>query len=328
MIAGQCRSCGTELAPGLLSCPACHALVHSDRLRELASLAEAAAAAGEPSTAMARWNEALELLPPESRQHQVIVERLKDLERRPEAGKARPAGPEQSWLKRSWGAVAAVGVLVLTKGKLLLTGLLKAPTLFSMLASLGVYWAIWGWKFAAGLIVTTYVHEMGHVAALARYGVKASPPMFIPGVGAFVRLRQHLHTAGQEARVGLAGPVWGLGAGLACYAVGRSLESGSWLAIAKFTAFLNLFNLIPFWQLDGGRAFRALSRSQRWLAVLVVAVTWYFRHEGLLVLLGIAGALQALAKGAPRESDNGALALFAGLIVVLGWLTAIPVPHG
>ena len=327
MIAGQCRSCGTELAPALLSCPACHALVHSDRLRELASAAEAAAAAGEPSTAMARWNEALELLPPESRQHQVIVEKLKDLERRPEARKAAPAGPEQSWLRRSWGAVVAFGVLLLTKGKLLLTGLLKAPTLFSLLAAFGVYWAAWGWQFAAGLIATTYVHEMGHVAALMRYGVKASPPMFIPGLGAIVRLRQHLHTPGQDARVGLAGPVWGLGAGLACYGVGRWLESGSWLAIAQFTGFLNLFNLIPFWQLDGGRAFRALSRSQRWTAVVVLLVTWYFRHEGLLVLLGIAGAFQALAKGAPEESDNGALAVYAGLIVVLSWLTAIPVPR-
>jgi Zn-dependent protease len=274
---------------------------------------------------MGYWNQALELLPPDSRQHQIIVQKIKDLERQPRTGPA--TGPKRSWLTRSWGAVVALGLLVITKGKLLLAGLLKAPTLFSLLASLGVYWALWGWKFAAGLIATTYVHEMGHVAALVRYGIKAEAPMFVPGLGAFVRLRQHLPTAAQEARVGLAGPVWGLGAGLACYGVGRWLGSGSWLAIAQFTGFINLFNLIPFWQLDGGRAFRALSRSQRWIAVAIVLVTWYFRHEGMLALIGIVAAMQALAQGPPEEPDNGALALYAGLVVALGWLTSIPVPR-
>ena len=57
-------------------------------------------------------------------------------------------------------------------------------------ASLGVYWTVWGWKFAAGLVASIYVHEMGHVAALRRYGIAASAPMFMPGLGAFMRSKQ------------------------------------------------------------------------------------------------------------------------------------------
>ena len=44
---GSCAQCGTELAPGAVACPACHTLVHAERLRFLASRAEAFTAAGK-----------------------------------------------------------------------------------------------------------------------------------------------------------------------------------------------------------------------------------------------------------------------------------------
>src|SRR5439155_143942 len=83
-----------------------------------------------------------------------------------------------------------------------LLGLTKASTLFTMLLSAGVYWAAWGWKFALGVVLSIYVHEMGHVQALQRYGIKATAPMFIPGVGAVVRLKQY-PASPRDARVGL-----------------------------------------------------------------------------------------------------------------------------
>ena len=79
----------------------------------------------------------------------------------------------------------AVGLFLLTKGKLLLFGLSKGTTFFSMLAAIGVYWTIWGWKFALGFVLSIYIHEMGHVAAMRRFGLAATAPMFIPGFGAF-----------------------------------------------------------------------------------------------------------------------------------------------
>ena len=35
-----------------------------------------------------------------------------------------------------------------------------------MLLSAGVYWTIWGWKFAVGVVLSIYLHETGHVQAL------------------------------------------------------------------------------------------------------------------------------------------------------------------
>ena len=51
----SCPSCGGEVAPGLLSCPSCHRLVHADRLKELAEAAESSERAGEVSAALGAW---------------------------------------------------------------------------------------------------------------------------------------------------------------------------------------------------------------------------------------------------------------------------------
>ncbi len=327
LAAGVCPQCGTQLAPALLSCPSCHALVHSARLKSLAALAQAAADAGDLSGAAARWREALELLPPGTRQFTVIEEKLSALGReidRIGPAAPKPGEPEPSWLKRGWVAIAAAGVFLLSKGKLLLVGLTKWKTLLTMLAFIGVYIQVWGWKFALGFVLGIYIHEMGHVAALRRYGITATAPMFIPGLGAFVRLKQRLTDVRQDARVGLAGPMWGLAVGLVAYGVGLATRSQLWFAIAQSTAFINLFNLIPFWQLDGGRGFHALTRPQRWIAALVIGGAWMFTHQGLLLLLLILAIVQAFRPAAERP-DNGALAMYSGLIIVLTWLMGIPV---
>jgi Zn-dependent protease len=43
------------------------------------------------------------------------------------------------------------------------------------------------------------------------------------------------------------------------------------------------FNLLPVWQLDGGRGFRALTRGQRWIAAALIGAMWLVTGEGLLV---------------------------------------------
>ena len=42
---------------------------------------------------------------------------------------------------------------------------------------------------ALGLVLSIYVHEMGHVSVLRRYGIPASAPMFIPFLGAVIGVR-------------------------------------------------------------------------------------------------------------------------------------------
>jgi hypothetical protein len=96
-------------------------------------------------------------------------------------------------------------VFLLGKAKFLLLGMTKLPTLLSAVAAFGVYWTVWGWKFALGLVASMYVHDMGHVFALRRYGIRATAPMFVPGLGAFVCMEQYPKSQREDARVGLAG---------------------------------------------------------------------------------------------------------------------------
>lgn len=210
-----------------------------------------------------------------------------------------------------------LGLLVLTKGKLVLLGLTKVNTLLSMLLSIGVYWVLYGWKFGLGFVLSIYVHEMGHVMALARYGIPASAPMFIPGFGAFVRLKAYPASPAEDARVGLAGPLWGLGAALACMGIGVITDSGLFSALAKVGAWINVFNLIPVWQLDGSRGFRALTRQHRIYIAALAGLLWFWTAETMLILVALVAVWRCFTKDAPEQPDNVVLYQFAGLLAAL-----------
>jgi Zn-dependent protease len=337
------------VAPGLLCCPVCQRLTHSDRLKELAREADLATQEGRLPDALFAWRSALELLPPGSRQHVTIAARIAELGRQVDAAPAHASGQPQpgagarasgSHHPGSLGKAGLAGagtlglllwkfkfvvVLLLTKAKFLLLGLTKASTFLSMLLSMGFYWTAFGWPFAVGLVLSLYVHEMGHVYLLRRYGVKAEAPMFIPGLGAMIRLRQAFTDPRQDALVGLAGPLWGLGAALVALVAGMATGAPIWFAIARLGGWINLFNLIPIWQLDGGRAFRALGRSGRWFAVLAIAVAWSLSEEPLLVLLMLGGVFRTLTDTPPPHSDRQVLWQYVFLVAVLSALTRLPV---
>lgn len=329
-----CPNCGFTVAPLLLSCPSCQRLVHTDRLNDLAAAAQDAERRQDPTTAIRHWREALELLPPNTRQFQTVAARLDALSRSIDQASAAPATPP-NWLKRL-GPVApvlfllwkfkAILLLLLTKGKLLLLGLTKLSTLSTMLLSLGAYWALYGWRFALGLVLSIYVHETGHVYALRRFGIKASAPMFIPLLGAVVRLHQHAFTRLEDARIGLAGPAWGLAGAVATFVAYWLTGSPVLGVIGHVAAWINLLNLLPVWQLDGSRGFAALSRQQRGLLVLFMALMWIVTREGFLLILAAVAVWRLFTRDWPEDGDWKTWIQFAGLLVGLSLLLSIPTP--
>jgi Zn-dependent protease len=343
---GRCSACGTELPAALLSCPSCGALVHAAALKELAAAAEAATRAGDKRGALGKWREALALLPTSTKQHarlrELVATLSAELDASPlgaaTAGPASPSGAAATGTgsaprKRGpiYTALAAVGAallkfkfaifFLLAKGKLLLAGLFQAKTFLSMAIAVGAYTMLFGWKFAVGLIASIYVHEMGHVERLRHYGIKASAPMFIPGFGAYVRLKQYPASPREDARVGLAGPLWGALAAAAFLAIGRAGGYHLAIAIARVGAWINLFNLTPVWQLDGGRAFNALSRRQRALVAGLLWIVALLGVDGMLFILALGASFRAARKDAPAEGDNGAFleytALVLGLVAIM-----------
>jgi Zn-dependent protease len=329
-----CPQCGVELPPNQQVCPSCRALVHAAELKTLAADAEAAAARGNYSEALTHWRRALELLPPASAQHGVITAKVNELVQRLEKPTAAELPKKPQWANRG-GVLGAIGllvwkfkalaILILTKAKLLLLGLTKLSTVFSMLLSLGVYWQVWGWKLALGLVISIYIHEMGHVYQLRRYGIRATAPMFIPGLGAVIRQKQYPASAHEDARVGLAGPMWGLFAAAAAYVIHLATGYYIYAAIAQWGAIINLFNLTPVWQLDGSHAFRALSKLERAGIAALTALMAFTAADAWLIIIAVVAGFRAFEKTAPEKRDLPIFTEFAFLVISLSLLSTIPV---
>jgi len=304
----SCQNCGSAVDEHALRCPNCQSFTHLKDLAALLDEARKAEARSDVAAAQDAWERAALLLPPESAEYQGVLDRIAELRGKPKQG--------HNW-KRGAAGLGSGLLLVLGKGKMVLLGLTKLSTLLSMLAFVGVYWALYGWRFAVGMVFSIYIHEMGHVLKLREYGIAASAPMFIPGLGAFIRLKQLHITPIQDARVGLAGPIYGLGAATMALAGGFFTGAKAWYAIAHFGAVINLFNLIPVWQLDGSRGFASQTRQQRMFILAAAAVLWWVTGEAFLILIAIAAIYRLFTKDAAAEPDQTGMMQFLGLLAAL-----------
>ncbi len=199
-------------------------------------------------------------------------------------------------------AIAATAAKFATALKALFVALPNIKVLATAgtaLVSIAAYSLFFGWAFAAGIVLLLFIHEMGHVIALRREGIKASAPMFVPFLGAFIAAKSREsggvglgQTAYHEARVGLAGPILG-SIGAACVAViGELLHSDFLIALAYIGFFINLFNLLPVVPLDGGRAMAAMAPWMWFLGFGGLVFAFFAlpsRNPFLLVIILLAG---------------------------------------
>ena len=302
--------------------------MHAAELKQLAADATAKQAAGDVSGALASWRSALDLLPDGTRQRAEIAARVEELSRSLSSG--TPAAAGGGWKKLGGGAGAGAALLgLLGKGKFLLFGLTKLTTLGSMAVAFGLYLTLWSWKFALGFVFAIYVHEMGHVMALRRFGIAATAPMFIPGVGAIVRLKQNpgdrrrgrarrpgrahlglrrrhrrVHRRSRQRRAHLDGD----------RASGRPAQPVQPHAARPARRWPRLQRaLAPAAPAHGRRARRRLGPHAQ-------------RHRHAFVLLVAVG--RALSPRAPKEHDWTIASEYMVLVGALTWLAALPVPSG
>ena len=313
-----CPDCGAPIDESALSCPSCHSLTHAQELESLAAQAQQATARGDLAGAREFWQRSLLLLPQESVQYRSIKAHIENLKTAPQTG--------GGWKKGAAG-IGSTLLILLSKGKLLLLGLTKLSTLLSMLAFAGVYWALYGWTFAIGMVFSIYIHEMGHVLTLREYGIPASAPMFIPGFGAFIRLKQLRITPIQDSRVGLAGPIYGLGAAAFALAAGYLTGAKAWDAIAHFGAVINIFNLTPVWTLDGSRGFTSQTRQQRIIILAAAGILWWLTGQVMLGLVTLGAGYRIFTKDAAQEPDNVGMGQFLGLMAALSAIAMLAERH-
>lgn len=315
----KCARCGAALAPGNLACPRCQALAHGSRLEELAASARKHEESRNPVAARADWQAALELLPEESSQAAWVRARLAELP--PDTAKSGKSDAP-AWT-RKLGPLAPLAVLLL-KGKLFLS-LLKLPFLLSFLAFAGLYWGLYGARFGIGLAILILVHELGHFIELRRRGLAADLPMFVPGLGAYVRWTAAGVTSDTRALVSLAGPLAGAVGAAFCALMWLRTQERLWMALASFSAFINLMNLIPVWRLDGGQAIVAINRAGRIAIALASVLLAAYLAQPLVLLVAGGAVFRAFSNEPAAETARGyGLTLyFIALIAVLAYLSGL-----
>ena len=297
-------------------CDQCQALVHSDQLDRLAAEAKALEAKGDPRQARERWLMGLPLLPPNSRQADWIVQHARSLDAAAE--RLQPPPPsENKWAQRL-GPVGPVAVL-LAKGKFLLTAIFKLKFLLSFLAFFGFYWAMFGAKFGIGFAALILIHEMGHYIDVKRRGLPADMPVFLPGLGAYVRWQALGVSLETRAAISLAGPLAGFLAAVLCAVLWWQTGNPLWAALARAGAVLNLLNLTPVWVLDGGQAALALSKMERIVLLTACLALWLVLGQGLFFVVAIGAGYQVFFAGnIPPHSSRATTAYFVAVLIALG----------
>ncbi|HET9839561.1 MAG TPA: site-2 protease family protein [Candidatus Angelobacter sp.] len=315
----NCARCARPLPPGSLDCPSCHTLVHGDQMEQLAAHARSLEAHGDLQQARERWLASLPLLPPNSKQAEWIRDHVQELESAIHSGHNFPqaqASPKSHWAQK----LGPLGPILLA--------LWKFKSVLSFVAFFGLYWQIWGAKFGLGFAVLVLIHEMGHFIDIKRRGLPADMPMFVPGLGAYVRWNALGVPLQTRAAISLAGPLAGFFAAAVCGVLWFQTGYGLWAALARTSAWFNALNLIPLWIFDGSKGILPLSRVERVVVAVVSAALGYALGELVFGLVAIGAGVRLFTRDASAEHNNAIAAYFVSVLTGLAIvLRAIP-GHG
>ena len=319
----NCPSCSHWLPDGTLACPDCQTLTYALYLRDLAGSAQQFEQQGLWREARERWRSTLRWLPENTEQAVGIQQHIAQIDSRLQAEEDRKA----RWTKRLGPFAPILFFLLKIKSALFLV--FKLKFLFGILSFFGIYWALFGWKFALGFTACIFIHEMGHYVAVKRRGLKADLPLFFPGLGAYVRWYSMGVTVEQLSAIALAGPMYGLAASLACLAIAWGTHSQLFMVLANVGAWINFFNLLPILGLDGAQATYALGRMQRGLIALTCFIFFGLtlsgdwtgqRTQWVFLFVGLGMLWRCFTNDAPEKPHTATMVYFQALILALGFL--------
>jgi Zn-dependent protease len=314
----NCKRCSQELAPGALVCEQCQALVHSEELERLSAEAKALEARGDLQQARERWLAALPLLPPTSKQADWIKQHVRALNA--SADGIRAAG--SAWSQ-------AQGPAGLGKSSAPAGAGFKLTSILSFLAFIAIYSAASGTKFGIGFAVLILIHEMGHFIDIKRRGLPADMPVFLPGLGAYVRWQAMGVSIETRAAISLAGPLAGFLASVACALIWWQTGNPFWAALARVGAVLNLLNLIPVWVLDGGQAALALSKTERIVLMTACVVLGLVLKQNMFFLVALGAGYRAFFAGdLPAHPSRATTVYFIAVLTALGVIIRLMPGHG
>jgi Zn-dependent protease len=278
-------------------------------MEQLAAHARSLEAHGDLQEAREKWLACLPLLPAQSMQAEWIRKHVSELDSTP-SRQDGAAGPHQTapWVKR----LGPLGPILLA--------LLKFKSLFSFVAFFGFYWTLWGAKFGIGFAVLILIHELGHFIDIKRRGLPADMPMFLPGLGAYVKWNGLGVSVEARSAISLAGPFAGALAAGVCALLWHQTGYGLWAALARTGAWFNALNLIPLWIFDGASATNALSKLERAVVLAVSAAVGYALGEWVFALVAAGMGIRLFTRDAPEEPSNPITAYFVAVVTALAMI--------
>ena len=151
--------------------------------------------------------------------------------------------------------------------------------------------------FILAIFATIVLHELGHALAARRFGIRTKDITLLP-IGGIARLERMPDVPRHELWVALAGPA--VNVAIAAIVFGIAALAGLHPALAlpvaaegtvdRFIAVnvsLALFNLIPAFPMDGGRALRALlAERMEYVQATRIAASL---GQGMALLFGVVG---------------------------------------
>jgi Zn-dependent protease len=208
----------------------------------------------------------------------------------------RPVHPRSGLrhsLERAGGAILGIGLAALKWGFVF-------AKFFSFFISVAAF-SFWfhSWTFGFGFVLMIAIHELGHMLEARRQGLKVSLPTFIPFIGAYVMIERAGLTPWRNARIALAGPLFGGAAAAVVWALAGARNSDMLEVLANMGFLINAFNLLPVGFLDGGQTAHAAREAWR------------------MPVIQFEGGVPVQAVAPDRSRAVAIMAVYAGLAVLL-----------
>ncbi|GAC1652050.1 MAG: hypothetical protein NVS9B15_12510 [Acidobacteriaceae bacterium] len=276
---------------------------------------------GDLASARALLVRLLALVPRGTDQEQWARDRIQHLDWEMAQKNKYQSNPTGRWAK-VLGPLGAAGAL-LAKSKGLLFLVFKLKFLLSFASFIAIYWALFDMWFGIGFATLILVHELGHFVDIKRRGLPAELPVFLPGLGAYVKWQALGVPLDVRAAISLAGPLAGLLGATVCAAIYQQTHLPIWAALARTTAWLNVLNLIPVWQLDGAQAAQAISKAERVGLCLAALAYAFMLREGVFAFLALGLGWRVFTKDAPAQGSIKIALYYFAVMTGLGALIFI-----
>lgn len=136
--------------------------------------------------------------------------------------------------------------------------------------------------YIAAILVVLLIHEFGHFFAMKFFNYSNVKLFVLPLLGAYVTGKKSVVSQRQMSIIILAGPLPGIIIGFALFFLNQYYMNEKVSVLSSIFIILNVFNLLPFLPLDGGKLLETLFVGQNFILRIVFSII------SIIALLSIA----------------------------------------